>query len=458
MHLCAYGAPVFTLILIALTAAPRALPEAEVVTFVPRLDRTADSVPFFKAAGTRVSMLRPESWRDLTHPLVQFDPTSAESIKASGIDQTGSLTLSQRGELDVSCVTLSDVKAYETACEPRLKSHGDLTRITIAGATVVSTKDQLGRVLLAYALKGKISCAATNHGLSLEKVLPELAKLVSASKTPTEPGFKAAAELPGVMSVIRPSGAQSGAVSLTTNGLSATLDAQTTGAASSLTAKPGLSVFAQSKPAGLAVLRLRLTTAHLGEAMSSFLRRVPGGTAMQQQAEALGPLMTGNVLVFIDRAEVTGSLGTDQARFRALKMAILIETTDGEAAKTALSTAPVNARKDAPRFGVTGALATFSNDETALSTALASVAAAPSKQGHALEAIINPTMVARGLAQVPLLDAIQNPALAGLLAAGTELGPLLLASETLTGWADPTNVAGIHRAQLTWPLRADRFH
>ena len=93
-----------------------------------------------------------------------------------------------------------------------------------------------------------------------------------------------------------------------------------------------------------------------------------------------------------------------------------------------------------------------------MSTALASVGAEPAKQTHALELLINPTMVAKGLAQVPLLDAFQNPALAGLLAAGTELGPLLVASERLSGWADPTNIAGLHRAQLTWPLRADRFH
>ncbi len=445
--------------LITLAATPpRALPDAELVLFSPRLERVADTLPFFNAAGTRVALLRPQSWREFTHPIVQFDPTSESSMKTAGIDPTGGLTVSRLGDLEVACVGLSDVKAYEAACETTLKSQGVVTRKTIDGVAVVSTKDQLNRVLLAYAIKGKLSCAATNHGVTLEKVLPQLAKLVASTKPPQGAGYKAATEMPGVFSVIRPNGSPAGAASLSTKGLTSTLDAQVGGLVSALATKGGTSPFAASAPQGLGVIKLRLTRAGVGEAIDVFLRRIPGGNALQAPVQAVAPLMTGNVLVFIHRVEVTNGLGTAEARFRALKMAVLVETTNGDAAKTALESVVEKQalRKFGVQLGVSGATAYLSNDENALNAALAAVPETGSKQGHALELRVDPAMLARGLSQVSLVDAISNPALAGLLGAGAELGPLLLASETVTGWVDPM-AGGAHKAQLTWPLKAQKF-
>ncbi len=449
------------LILILAGAAPRALPGAEVVSYLPRLDRTADSVPFFEVAGARVSLLRPSAWREFTHPILEFDVTRAESFNAAGIDGTGSLTVSRRGEFEVSCVTLSDVKAFETACAPRMKSTGDLTRKTEAGVTIVSAKDQLNRVLLAYALKGKVSCAATNHGLSLQEVLPELAKLTASTKPPTGAGYKAASDLPGAISIIRPDGPQSGAVSLTTKNLTATLNAQINGLVSALAPKVGQSPFATAAPLGMAVLRLRLTKgAALEESLAAALKQVPGGRLLQPAVHVLAPLMTGNVLVFVHRAEVTGSLGTDDARFRALKHAILIETTDAAATTQALAELAArdpSGRRPVSQFGSLGSVAYLFNDDLALKTALTSLegAAAAGRQAHSLEIRLEPGVMAKALAQVPLLDAIQNQALAGLLAVGSELGPLLLVSEPMTGWVDPPSApTGAHRAQVVWPLKA----
>jgi hypothetical protein len=322
----------------------------------------------------------------------------------------------------------------------------------------VSSKDQLGRVLLAYALKGRVSCAATNHGTTLEQVLPELAKLVSTSKVPTEPGFHSANELPGFVSLIRPSGTQPGAVGISTQGLVATLDAQVAGASSDLVLKPGLSPFAQASPSGMAVVRLRLKMTDGAQSLGAFFKRVPGAAALMPPVEAVAPFMTGNVLVFIHRVEVVGSLHTDEARFRALKMAVLLETSDAAAAKKALDALPSNTGKTPLQFTMKGAIVSLSNDEAALKVAVLSLPSAPTKQLHALELVVDPAAMAHGLAQVPLLDAIQNPALAGLLAVGTELGPLLVASEPVTGWADPASAVGLHRAQLTWPLQGARFH
>lgn len=447
-----YGAPVFALILIAAAALPRALPDAEAVTFVPRLDAVPGSLPFLNAAGSRVALLRPSSWREFTHPILRFDLTSVDSLTAAGIDATGALTLSRRGDLEVACVSVSDVKVYETACETKLKSLGVVSRANDSGAVVVSTKDQLNRVLLAYAIKGKVSCAAQSHGLTLQKVLPELAKLVSSTKPPVGTGFKTAAELPGIASLIRPNGAHAGAVSLTTHGFSATLAGQVKGFVSSLAPKVAASPFAKAAPQGLGVLRLQLAQAHLTEAIDSFLGQTPGGVRIRGLAQLIAPLMTGNVLVFVHRVEVKERLTTDAGRFHALKLAILVETTDGAAARTLLDSArPISG----VQVGAAGSLAFLANDEAALTQALAAVVpSSAATQTHALELLVDPALVAKGIAQVPLLDAIQNPALAGLLAFGTELGPLLGATEAVTAWLDPA-AHEAHRGQLTWLLRSE---
>ncbi|MBS1150068.1 MAG: hypothetical protein H6Q89_1766, partial [Myxococcaceae bacterium] len=60
--------------------------------------------------------------------------------------------------------------------------------------------------------------------------------------------------------------------------------------------------------------------------------------------------------------------------------------------------------------------------------------------------------LARALAQVPLVDVLAVPELAGLLAASAEGGPLLLASEKLTGYADSES-ASVLRGQLVWTLK-----
>lgn len=456
---------VIALTLIVMSAvSPRALPDSELTLFVPRLDKTTETLPFFTAAGTRVSLLRPESWRELSHPILRFDPTSIESMKAGGVDPTGSLTVSQKDKLEISCVTLADVKAFETACDARLKSLGKVSRtVEPSGVAVVTTKDELNRTLRAYAIKGKISCAATNHGQDLDaQSLGALSKLTAAAKTPTEPGYRVATDLPGVASIIRPRGSQVGAVSVSAKGLTSTLDAAVGGPASALVFKPGVSPFALSgvPSSRLLALRFQLEKDKLAQSIDQFTRRAPGGRFVQEPLQALAPLMTGHFLVVVDRVEVTASLSTEEARFRALKMAVLVETTNGEAAKTALDAVLEKGtmRKNTLRLGTRGTLAYLYNDDAALKLALAMVTgAAPAKLQHALEFQLDPALVAKGLSQVPLIDAIQNNAMAGLLAASSELGPLLLVSDSMTGWVDSSGASGSHRAQLIWPLKADRF-
>jgi hypothetical protein len=89
-----------------------------------------------------------------------------------------------------------------------------------------------------------------------------------------------------------------------------------------------------------------------------------------------------------------------------------------------------------------------SNDPVVLEAAYKALPAAPAAQAHGAEVDVDPKLLAQGLAQVPLMDAVQSTELAGMLAAGAELGPLLLATERISGWADA------QRAQLSWRLKA----
>ncbi len=354
-------------------------------------------------------------------------------------------------------MTLSDVKAFEAASEVKLKSVGTVTRKNDGGAAVVSSKDQLGRVMLAYALKGRVACAATNHGFTLEKVLPELAKLVTQAPKPPAQALMGEVQ-PGVLTTVVPQSRAPFAASLSTKGLTATVDAAAAGLMSGLVSKVGNSPFAEATPSGLAVVRLRFNKSQLPQVIEEMARRWPLGRQLAEPANAIASLLTGNVLLFVHRIEVTNGLGTDELRFRAVKLVLLAETVDGGAAQTKLSA--LNQKQLSLRktwlVGTSGNVAYLYNDESALNAALAAVPLVSTKQQHALEALFDPALVAKGLGQVPLLDAVQNPALAGLLAAGTELGPLLVASESVTGWVDPS-ANGHHRAQFTWSLRADKF-
>jgi len=90
---------------------------------------------------------------------------------------------------------LSDPKKYEAACTERLKQFGGLIRKDLDGVSVVGSKDPIDRVLAGYVIRGKESCAIRRSGLSVEKPLLELGKLLG--KAPGTAAWKIALGLPG---------------------------------------------------------------------------------------------------------------------------------------------------------------------------------------------------------------------------------------------------------------------
>jgi hypothetical protein len=445
------------LTVVALVSAPRAPADAALVTYVPALDALSTLLPFFEAAGTHSALLRPSSWRAQAHPVLEFDVTDVASLQAAGIDSRSSLTVSWLGDSSVSCVTLEDVKRYVERSKERLARLGEVSVKQEGGVTVVGARDPLGRVLAGYVLQGNESCAITGHGRTVEQQLPELAKALG--KAAKGPGFTLAQGLPGAAQVVVPKGSPFGALSLVGDGLALTVNAKTKGLPLAQLAGAGTSPYAKFAPAGLAVMRARLSPRSLAPVLEQVLRDVPNARPLLPLVSQAAPFLTGNVALYAAKVKVTQGLRTREARYLAVKHVFFAEVKDAAAVQALLDAAKPSApssREGTLEVGLSGTTLYFANDTEARDAGLAALAGAAGRQAHALEAVVDPRLVAEGLSQVPLLEVLQAPELAGLVAAATELGPLLLASKRVSGWVDPAG-AGQHRAQATWQLDAAPF-
>jgi len=439
-----------TLALMLLMAAPKAPPGSELVISVPRLDALATIVPFFQAAGSRAPMLRVEYWRSEAIPLLAVDVTSPDSLAAAGIEPTGPLTVSKLADRTVSCVTVADGARYARRVAEALAPLGKVSTRKEAGVPITLARDPIDRVLAAVATQGRQSCSIVGGGLSVEPQLPAVVKALDLGPT---------AGLDGAAFAFVPVGSPRGVVALSTRGLQLTLDARAQGLFSAALQGPGPSQYASFAPEGMMVLRARFSPAGMPGAVGELVRRLPASPALTPLIPELAPLLTGNVAVAVSHVQVTTGLRSSAARFFATRHAVLAETSNPEAVRQLLAKLGASAltfREGRLDVSVEGTTVILSNDDEVKRRALAATARSQGRQAHAAEVSATPALVARGLSQVPLLEAVQSPALATLLAVSAELGGLLLASKSITGWADPSG-PGLHRAQLTWRLDEARF-
>ncbi len=446
-----------SLVLISVLLAPRAPADAEVVAYVPKLADSAQLLPFFTAAGSRSVLLRPDSWRSESHPLIEVDVTSKDSLALAGIDAAGSLTSSRLGESSIACVTVSNVDTYRKAADAKLARLGEVFEKVEGGVSVYASRDQLGRVLAAYALQGKESCAISGHGRSVEPQFPLLSKLVT--KTATGPGVTMATKVPGVVQLIAPSGSSHGVLALTAKNLALTVDGKSKGLGLAQLAGAGPSPLGAFSVSGMAVVRARVAKGQVPSLVEQAVRQFPGASTLLPLAREAAPFFTGNAAVLLSHARVTSGLRTREARFFALRGALLAEVNDVAAVAAMLEKLDPKTlafREGTLTVKVEGSLLVVSNDPEVRTRALAAVASASGKQAHGVEFEVDPKLVARGLQQVPLMEAVQAPELAGLVAAGTELGPLLLASEKVFGFLD-SPAAGVHAGKIVWQLDPAKF-
>lgn len=446
-----------TALIIALAAGPKAPPGADVITYAPKVDGVTQLLPFFQAAGTRSLIFKPETWAADAHPLINVNLLDKEALARSGIDGATALSRSQLGDVVVGCVTVKDVEAYRAACDAKLARMGDVFQKTENGVTLHGSRDPLGRVLVAYVLAGKESCAIAGHGRSIDAQLPALMKVVN--KANTSPAITMASKVPGALQFIISTGSRNAVVALNAKDLTLTADAKMKNIRINEFAGAGESPLGKFAPAGMTVVRARFKKDDMPNVVDQLVRNFPGSSALLPVAKKIAPHLTGNTAGIASHAKVTTGLRTKEARFFALKMAMVAEVDDAAAVQAELNA--LDAKSLATREGtllvsLSGKFLIVANDAETKTKAEAALANAAGKQAHGVEFVIDPRLVARGLQQVPLLEAVQSQELAGLVAAGSELGPLLLASKQLFGWLDSTG-AQQHTARLTWELDAAAF-
>jgi hypothetical protein len=301
--------------------------------------------------------------------------------------------------------------------------------------------------------QGRESCAMVGNGLSVEK---QLGALVKALREPLKtPLLK---ETPGPIAVVVNRGGQRITTGVNTKGLVLTVDLRATGLALATLQGAGPSPLGAFAAEGVLTARARFAKNAMPGLLEQLVHRVPAGGELAKAAAVVAPHLTGNSALLVSHVKVTSGLRTPAARFFAVRFAVLAETTDADAVKAALAALDPKAlsmREGTVSVTIEGNVVVLSNDDEVKRKALAALASATGAQAHGLEVHVTPPLLARALAQVPLLEVVQTPELAQFLAASAELGPLLLASERADGWLD---VAGAtHRGQLVWSLDPAKF-
>ncbi len=440
---------------------PRGPADFDEVIYLPRLDRATQFQDFLRVGGERSVLLRSENWRESVHPLMRFDITRPDTAAAVGIDETAPLTLVFRQDLEVSCVTVKNAEKFHAAAADRLKTWGTPYKATEGGFTTYATRDSLDRVLSGYVMKGNEACAARQQGKSVEGPLKEIGKWLG--KTPTTGSWKLLKDMPGVGFLLT----QRAVVSMNADGLTATATAKGDLPLAGL-AGAGSSPYAAMNTPALVLVKMRTDPAAQQPVLDEVALRLAAlcpacdPAPFKISARMLGPTLTGSAVLVVAKVKVVGSLRTDPGRFFSVRTAVFAETHNPEAAlKAVMELAQVRGAKPLEggggvsillkegevRTGVRGTHVFASNDPAVLEAAYKALPTAPAQQGHGAEVNIDPKLLAQALSQVPLMDAVQSTELAGALAAGAELGPLLLSTEKISGWAES------NRVYVQWKLK-----
>ncbi|ADO69498.1 hypothetical protein [Stigmatella aurantiaca] len=444
---------------LAAAPAPRAVPGADPIVHIPRLDALQGLYGFMTRAGMQSVMMRPANWNAELHPFFTVDPLHPETLTSVGIDPAGATTVSfiRRGK--VSCTRLADPKRFQARAEETLKAEGEPKTATAQGMTTVIAPRGPGRA--GYVLKGQEACAFASL-YDDEDLLKATVKLMGKAPVPDARLGK----LPGGVFLLQ--GAHVVGLDGTSNGL------QAEGTASKLPLPPfkaaASSPYGEMKPGGLLFARAQVAPAGLSPAVGSVRGSIQQlctacpPDSVEAMTKAITPQLTGQVLMHVDSVKVNASLRTPEGRFFAPRQALAAEVKDAAAVKAAL--APLakfpGAQALADGYALTlkggtlfirqkGQQLVLGNDEAVVQNLLAALPVRGAKLPRTVDFTVDPKRVAAALSQVSLMDIVSDQQLAALFAMSSELGPLLASSERITGWLDsaPGNT---HRFSITWTL------
>lgn len=445
----------------ALSSTPRAHPDADLAVYVPRLDRMGPLTSFLRTAGTRSVLLRPESWRGEFCPILRVDPTRAESLAAAGIDPTGPATVSFARRARITCFRTQ--KHFEARAKERFGERGELWTAKAKGASLLGVR--LMKTLVAgSAIRGGEACVVEGSGGDVEPLVRALPRLLEARGPRRE--WRALTSLDGVAFVL----SRDGVAGLNGDEKQLRAEGRTRALPALELRAGGMSPYAAMTPSGLAFLRAQIAPSGR-EALVRVLRDQLGvvcrdcdRAAIGEAAAAIAPSLTGHVLLRVDSVKVRDSLRSASARYFAVRHAYLVELSDPAAVSKVVARTHTwrSARKTedgvaltAPGgeilIGIRGSHLYVANAQEAVDAAFQALPEKKQKLAHGAEFALDPKQVAKGFQQIGLFDVVGSQELAALFAAGTELGPLLAASERISGWIDPAG-AGVQRFHATWVL------
>ena len=462
---------------LAAAPSPRAASAADTVVHVPRVDALQGLTAFLTEAGQNAALLRPQGWLPELHPYFELDPAEPDALRARGVDPTGALTVSIRPTGRVACTHLTDARLFQEKSAERLVAGSgkalQLKPTTSGGVTsVIAPREAGGQA--GYALKGQEACAFSSGGGGFvddgegKALLKEASRLVSQS-----PKVDARlTALPGAAYLLVPKrglvvGLDGGASELRVEGLSTQLPLPPLQGA-------GTSPYGAMKPTGLLFSRSRIAPSAMGSVMGGVRalvqRACPECPAAEVSsvARAVAERLTGQVLIAVDSVRSRPDVRTLPGRLFASRTALVAEVTDAAAVKAAL--APLarfpgaRALADGHALDVKGGSLllrlkgrqlVLGNDEAVTDSVLTSLSDTGGPLAHAVDFTVDPRRLANGLKQVSLMDVVGDQHLAGLFAAGLEMGPLLQRSASLTGWLDSAS-GGAHRFSTRWTLAPSR--
>jgi hypothetical protein len=426
------------------------------VVWVPRVAGLSELKPFLDAAATLTAFARPESYQSELHPLMALDVFSQAALLGQGIDPTGSITISKRARETLTCLAISDAKKFAAAAELTLGRLGTPYSTNRGLTKIVATRDPLNRVQGAYSMVSGEACAVGERGGSVEVRFGELSRALTSA--PPAAIARVGTATKGPLTFSLPHASTPVVFNFGAHDLALRGDFQTAGRPRYRLSGPGPSPFARFSPNGGVIIRARVAPRDLPAAIANLVRPFPGGAALDAVARPISNALTGNVALFVKQFTVRGALSSDRARFFTVKFAILAELSDVEGARRILSTldrATLAFPEGKLEATIRGTMITLSNDAAARDAAFAGVEDASGAQSHGLEVSVNARRLAEGLAQVSLFEVAQVPELMGLVAVSTELGPLLMATKNLEGWAETS--ASSTKGQFTWTLDEEKF-
>jgi len=435
---------------------PRAASPADVAVFIPHLDNLTALAAWGEKAGARSVLLRPGTWTSEFGAFFFVDPTRADSLTAAGLYPKGDATVSRIGDGRLTCAALADVALFRRRSDERLKLLGEVEHKSERGVEWALAR--LEKTLRAgYAIKGRYGCSFAGPA-RVEALATEAGARVQ-SPSPTA-GWPSA----GTVWVKAPQGS----IALRATPTDLVAEAKPSRSLAADLAAAGPSPYAALAPSGLLFARARIKAAavapwaHTLVASLGSVCPACGAPDVSADVDALAALFTGNVLLRVDRAQVKGTLRSAAERYFSARHAYLFElSTPADALPVVAHLAQTLGAKtdgDAFALGVPGGVLRFgireshfflANDEAALQRIATATSAPAATQGHGLEAWLDPRLAAQALGQIPLLDILGSSELASLFAVGTEVGPLLGITDSVSASADAPS-----RITLTWRLSA----